>query len=209
QLYNYEQYMDDLHNLLNHIDLHEPESVDWLGVSLGGLLGMRMAGAKDSPVKRLIVNEVGPIVPKEALDFIYAVISQEYHFDTIADLEKRMRETRGKSWGPVTDEQWHHMAEHNARGTDDGRVTYAYDPKIAVIFENSPIGGEDLWAYWDKISCPTMVIQGADSLLMTDEILSDMRERGPEFDLTVFEGCGHVPSLMAPNQIEIIRSWLD
>jgi len=207
-LYNYDQYMRDLHELLSHLGLQKPNSVDWLGVSLGGLLGMRMASLENTPVKRFIINDVGPTVPQNALDFIYQVISKRYAFDTIADLEQRMRATRGLSWGPVTDEQWAHMAEHNARGLDDGRVTYAYDPAIAVVFENAPIGDVDLWGNWNAISCPVMLIQGADSLILTNEIIEDMRQSGPDFDLTVFEGCGHVPSLMAPNQIEIIREWL-
>ena len=207
-LYNYDQYMQDLHELLAHLNLQAPGSVDWLGVSLGGLLGMRMAGMENSPVKRLIVNDVGPVVPQAALDFIYDVISQDYAFDTIADLETRMRATRGLSWGPVTDEQWKHMAEHNARGRDDGRITYAYDPQIAVVFETAPIGDTDLWDHWAEITCPVMVIQGAESLLLTKDILEDMKARGPAFDLTVFEGCGHVPSLMAPDQIKIVRTWL-
>jgi len=206
-LYNYDQYMRDLHELLVHLDLQAPESVDWLGVSLGGLLGIRLAALEHSPIKRLIINDVGPTVPQAALDFIYQVISQEYHFDTVKDLEQRMRATRGLTWGPVSDAQWHHMAEHNARATDDGRITYAYDPQIARIFENAPIGDVDLWESWQQITCPAMVIQGADSLLLTDDILDRMEELR-EFDLTVFEDCGHVPSLMAPDQIKAVRKWL-
>lgn len=208
-LYNYDQYMKDLHELLVDLNLEAPGSVDWLGVSLGGLLGIRMASMENSPVKRLMVNDVGPSVPKEALDFIFGVISQDYAFDTVSDLEARMRETRGKTWGPVTDEQWHHMAEHNARGRDDGRITYAYDPKIGVVFEHSPIGDVDLWGQWAQIKCPTMLIHGADSTLLTEDIIERMRQNGPDFDLVTFDGCGHVPSLMAPNQIEILRSWLN
>ncbi len=207
-LYNYDQYAQDLHELLAHLDLQAPDSIDWLGVSLGGLLGMRFAGMEHSPVKRLIINDVGPTVSQSALDFIYQVISQRYVFDTVMDLEQRMRATRGLTWGPVTDTQWHHMAEHNARATDDGRITYAYDPQIAVTFEHSPIGDVDLWESWQNITCPTMLIHGADSMLLTNDIIEEMRKSGPEFELTVFKGCGHVPSLMAPDQIKVIRKWV-
>ncbi|MCB1650589.1 MAG: alpha/beta hydrolase, partial [Alphaproteobacteria bacterium] len=151
---------------------------------------------------------VGPEVPQAALDFIAQVISQIYTFDTIADLEARMRATRGLTWGPVTDEQWHHMAEHNARALDDGRITYAYDPRIADIFKTQPIGEIDLWDCWDEIESPVLVIQGDQSVLLTDQIIDKMRKKGPEFDLAVFEGCGHVPSLMAPSQIEVVQNWL-
>lgn len=206
--YNYEQYIQDLMTLLSHLGLTEPESVDWLGVSMGGLLGIQLAGMQESPIKRLILNDVGPEVPQEALDFIYKVIAKTYVFDTIGDMEQRMRETRGLTWGPVTDEQWHHMAEHNARATDDGRVTYSYDPQIAVVFEDAPIGEIDLWPYWDGISCPTLLIQGAKSLILPNSVIDKMDGRGPDCELVVFDDCGHVPSLMAPEHIEVIRSWL-
>ncbi len=208
--YNYLQYTHDLTALLAHLGFNEPGSVDWLGVSLGGLLGMRLAGMENSPIRRLILNDVGPVVPKAALDFIHQVISQTYKFDTIRDLEQRMRETRGLTWGPVTDEQWKHMAEHNARALDNGSITYAYDPEIAVVFEEHPIGDADIWQSWDNITCPVQLIQGKMSMLLTDEIIKETSTRGPgsNMDLTVFEDCGHVPSLMAPEQIKVVEAWL-
>lgn len=206
--YNYDQYIQDLHGLLAHLGLENPGSVDWLGVSLGGLLGFRLAALENTPIRRLIVNDVGPTVPKAALDFIHKVISQTYIFATIGDLEERLRMTRGLTWGPITDEQWAHMTKHNARALDDGQITYAYDPRIATVFDKEPTGDFDLWQCWDAIACPMLVIQGAQSLLLTDNIIKEMAQRGPDFDLVVFDGCGHVPSLMAPNQIEVIRKWL-
>jgi pimeloyl-ACP methyl ester carboxylesterase len=209
--YNYNQYCHDLTALLAHLGLSEPGSIDWLGVSLGGLLGIKLAGMENSPIRRLIINDVGPVVPQEALDFIHQVISQVYTFNTVKDLEQRMRETRGITWGPVTDEQWKHMAEHNARALEDGQITYAYDPEIAVVFEGEPIGDADLWTYWDRIVCPVLLIQGGKSMLLTDEIVEDMNIRGPgqDMDLVIFEDCGHVPSLMAPEHISVIEQWLD
>ncbi|MBX2834088.1 MAG: alpha/beta hydrolase [Micavibrio sp.] len=204
-LYNYDIYIADLIGLIAHFGF---KKVDWLGVSLGGLLGMCIAAEENTPIKRLILNDVGPEVPKAALDFIYNVIKQPYYFESIDELEKRMRATRGLTWGPVTDEQWTHMAKHNARETDDGRITYAYDPEIARIFETAPLGTLDMWECWDAIDCPTLVIQGKKSMLLTKKILKKMKKRGPEYDLLVFKGCGHVPSLMAPEQIEAVRGWL-
>jgi pimeloyl-ACP methyl ester carboxylesterase len=206
--YNYDQYVQDLNGLLDHLKMNEPGRVDWLGVSLGGLLGMRIAGVIGTPIRRIIINDVGPTVAKPALDFIYNVISQKYTFDTVKDLELRMRATRGLTWGPVTDEQWKHMAEHNARATDEGLITYAYDPNIAHVFKVAPIGDFDLWKSWDAMKVPVLLIQGAMSVLLTNDLIKDMEQSGPDFDLVIFEGCGHVPSLMAPDQIEVIRQWL-
>ncbi len=206
--YNYAQYIQDLTALLAHLGLGDPASVDWLGVSLGGLLGIYLAGIKDTPIRRMIINDVGPEVPKAALDFIHKVIAQTYIFDTVQDLEKRMRETRGLTWGPVTDDQWKHMTDHNARALDDGRITYAYDPKISVVFENEPIGDADLWPHWDEITCPVLLLQGKQSMILPKKIIKQMKKRGPEFDFHAFKGCGHVPSLMAPEQIAVVREWL-
>ena len=208
--YNYNQYSHDLMALLAHLNITEAGIVDWLGISLGGLLGIKLAGIENSPIRRLIINDVGPEVPQAALDFIHQVISQSYVFDTIKGLENRMRETRGLTWGPVTDEQWHHMAEHNARALEDGSITYSYDPEIAVIFEEEPIGAEDLWLNWDQIACPVLTIRGAQSVLLTKDILKEMKSRGPgpAMSIEIFKGCGHVPSLMAPKQIQAIQKWL-
>jgi pimeloyl-ACP methyl ester carboxylesterase len=205
--YNYDQYQRDLLGLLKHLNMDKPSCVDWLGVSLGGLLGIKMAATAGTSIGRLIINDVGPTVPKAALDFIHQVISKTYTFDTIAELELRMRSTRGLTWGPVTDEQWRHMAEHNARALDDGSITYAYDPNIAKVFESAPIGNVDLWLSWDEIKIPVLLIQGGMSMLLTREIIREMEKRGPDFELAIFEDCGHVPSLMAPEQIEVVRQW--
>jgi len=209
--YNYKQYCHDLMALLAHLDLAHPNSVDWLGISLGGLLGIKLAGMKDSPIARLILNDVGPEVPKSALDFIHMVIAQQYTFGTIEEVEQRMRQTRGLSWGPISDEQWHHMAAHNARALDDGTLTYGYDPAIAKIFEAEPTGDSDLWPFWSAITAPVQVIHGAQSLVLTSDIINQMREtyNGASFDLVQFADCGHVPSLMHPHQIEVVRKWFN
>lgn len=204
-LYNYETYIADLLALIKHLNVKE---VDWLGVSLGGLLGMCVAAMDESPIRRLIINDVGPEVPQKALDFIYDVIRVPYYFDTVQDLEARMRKTRGLTWGPLKAVHWHHMAEHNARACDDGRITYAYDAQIARIFESEPVGNADLWACWDAIKVPVFVIHGGFSVLLTKAILKKMEQRGPEYDLVRFHDCGHVPSLMRAKHIHEITRWL-
>jgi pimeloyl-ACP methyl ester carboxylesterase len=208
--YNYDQYTKDLKTLLTHIGIDGPDSVDWLGVSLGGLLGIKIAGERKTPIRRLILNDVGPEVPKAALDFIHSVISQHYRFSNIGELEKRMRETRGLTWGPVTDHQWKLMAEHNARALPDGSITYGYDPNIAQIFEKEPTGDKDLWPSWDRVQCPVMLIHGYKSVVLNKNIVAQMKTLGPgpEMHYVMFKDCGHVPSLMAPNQIQVIREWL-
>ena len=206
--YNYTQYIKDIFAVLKAEHLDRAGAVDWLGISLGGLLGFQIAAMENSPIRRLIANDIGPVVPQAALDFIHQVIKEPYYFDSVEALEVRMRATRGLTWGPVTDEQWTHMAEHNHRALEDGRFTYAYDPKIAVVFEHAPIGDIDMWEAWESIQCPTLIIHGNKSLLLTKKILKMMKKSGTAFDLITLKDCGHAPSLMAPKQIEMIETWL-
>lgn len=210
--YNYNQYIADLTALLAHLDITAEKSIDWIGVSLGGLLGLRMAALKGSPIDRLILNDIGPEVPQTALDFIAEYISKTYRFKNMGEMESFMRETRGATWGPITDEQWHAMAENNARATDDGFLTYAYDPQIAHVFNVEPIGDLDFWPLWDAITQECFVIRGADSVIFRKQTAEKMNESGPgalgRMNYIEFDGCGHVPSLMAPYQIDVIRNWL-
>lgn len=206
--YNLAQYCVDLAALLAHLGVYAPGSIDWIGNSLGGLLGIRLAGVPGNPIGRLILNDIGPTAPKAALDFIFQVVSQHYRFDTVKDLENRMRETRGLTYGPITDEQWRHMAEHSARPLEDGSITYGYDQRISEVFKFAPTGETDLWMAWDFIQSPMLVLQGKQSTILTDDVIAEMQSRGPKFDLHVFPGTGHIPSLMAPEQIEIVRRWM-
>jgi pimeloyl-ACP methyl ester carboxylesterase len=205
--YNLAQYCVDLAALLAHLQIQRP--IDWIGNSLGGLLGIRLAGVPFSPIGRLILNDIGPTAPKAALDFIFQVVSQHYRFATVKDLENRMRETRGLTYGPITDEQWHHMAEHSARPLEDGSITYGYDQRISVMFGQAPAGETDLWMAWDQIRCPTLILQGGKSMILPNDVVAEMQSRGPRSDLYVFPDCGHIPSLMAPEQIAVVRRWLN
>lgn len=216
--YNYDQYVTDINAVLSDLDLNKPKSIDWLGVSLGGLLGFMIAAEENSPIRRLIVNDVGPEVPQAALDFIYRVIKRTYTFNSLTDFENRLRATRGKFWGPMENMHWQHMAEHNHRTIKAGlifkkdKITYAYDPKISHIFKTAPTGSEDLWQSWKKIDCPILVLRGENSLLLTHEGLEKMLKNPPKnsaINTHTFADCGHVPSLMQDDQILVIQNWLE
>ena len=211
--YNYDQYISDLTALFAHLDISEEKSIDWIGVSLGGLLGMRLAALEGSPIRRIILNDVGPEIPQTALDFIAEYISKTYRFKNLNELETLMRETRGVTWGPMSDEQWHAMAENNARALPDGQLTYAYDPQIAHVFNGEPIGKLNFWPLWEAMQQDCLVIRGQSSVIFPAAVADKMAVKGPgalgRMNFVEIEGCGHVPSLMTEDQISIVKNWLN
>ena len=209
--YCYRQYLKDLTSLLSHIGVDAPNSIDFIGTSMGGLLGLRLATMKNSPIARLIMNDVGPEVPQEALEYIYEHLKLPYYFHSVHQLEKHMRDVRSANWGPITDEQWSYWAERNARALPDGRLTYNFDTNIMTMFRNEPLGESDLWACWEKLSCPSLVLRGKNSTVLTKETAVKMREiaHGRHATFHEIENCGHAPSLMAYDQIDYLIEWFN
>lgn len=197
-------YLSDLVALLAKLGVEE---VDWLGTSMGGILGMLLAAIPGSPVKRLIVNDVGPFLPRTALERIASYVGTVTEFADLAALEAYIREIHAP-FGPLTDAQWRHMVEHGHRVLDNGKVALAYDPAIGDNFRAGPLEDADMWAYWDAIKCPTLVIRGESSDLLRREDAEAMTRRGPKATLVEIPGCGHAPALMDAAQIAIVRDWL-
>ncbi len=179
----------------------------WVGTSMGGVLGMRIAALPRSPVRRLVVNDVGPLIPRAALERIAAYVGTDPRFKTFAELETCVRQISAP-FGPLTDAQWHHLTLHGAKQHDDGSWGMCYDPAIALPFRSGPLQDIDLWNYWDKIACPTLVLRGAKSDLLLRETAEQMQQRGPRARLVEFAGIGHAPMLMAQDQIAVVKEFL-
>ena len=197
-------YLSDLATLFAHLGVTE---VDWLGTSMGGILGMLMASMPGNPIKRLIINDVGPFLPKAALERIAGYTGKAPDFADIEALEAYLREVHAP-FGDLTDKQWRHMAETSALKSDGGKVALAYDPAIGDNFRTGSFEDIDLWAYWDAILCPVLVVRGENSDLLLREYAEEMTRRGPKAELTEIAGCGHAPALMAADQIAFVRDWL-
>jgi pimeloyl-ACP methyl ester carboxylesterase len=128
-------------------------------------------------------------------------------FEDVAALEAHLRQIHAP-FGPLSDAQWAHLAEHSARRREDGKIVLGYDPDIAAPFRTEPVEDVDLWPLYDAIACPTLVLRGAESDLLTEETAKRMTERGPKARLVAFAGVGHAPALMDPAQIETVTRWL-
>ncbi|MBK7791613.1 MAG: alpha/beta hydrolase [Betaproteobacteria bacterium] len=182
------------------------DTVDWIGTSMGGLLGMAMAAQPGSLIARLVVNDVGPVIEAEALARIATYVGLDPKFASLAEGERYIR-TVSAPFGALTDEQWHHLTASNVRERADGRWGLAYDPGIAVPFRAAP-APSDLWGLWDAIRCPTLLLRGAESDLLSAATAAAMRSRGPRPAVIEFPGVGHAPMLLDATQIAPVVAFL-
>lgn len=201
--YGYPLYLSDMTALIARTGA---DNVDWVGTSMGGLIGMMLAAQPGSPIRRLVVNDVGPFVPKSALERIGLYVGKAPRFDSIEALEQYVRAVSAP-FGPLTDAQWHHLAVHSSRRCSDGSFEMAYDRAIATPFSGA-LQDVALWPFWDAIQCPTLVLRGRDSDLLLHDTAQEMTRRGPRARLVEFAGIGHAPMLMAQDQIDVVREFL-
>jgi pimeloyl-ACP methyl ester carboxylesterase len=200
--YTYAQYQADMNALLARLDV---ERVHWIGTSMGGLTGMFLAGLPGTPIASLLLNDVGPFVPKKALQRIANYLG-DTRFSSPQELERHLR-TVLAPFGPLADEDWAQLVRHGHRVLPDGTLALAYDPAIADNVKKE-IADVTLWPFWDKVSCPTLVFRGGESDLLSAETALEMTNRGPRARVVTFPGVGHAPALMAEDQIEIVAEWL-
>jgi pimeloyl-ACP methyl ester carboxylesterase len=203
QAYAVPAYAAHLAHFLERLSL---PSVDWVGTSMGGLVGMFVAAAGGTPIRRLILNDIGPFVPSEALRQIRSYLGLELRFATLGALEAHLR-TIHAPFGPLTDAQWRHLAQHGARPSEGGWVL-GYDPAIRIPFQDAADDDLALWEVWDAIRAPTLVLHGADSILLTPRTTTEMMSRGPTTAVIDYPNVGHAPALMSSDQIADIERWL-
>jgi pimeloyl-ACP methyl ester carboxylesterase len=205
--YNFPFYLGVLAALFARLDV---PAIDWVGTSMGGLLGMLFAAQPKSPVRRLVLNDIGPAIAEAGLDRIGGYLGSDPAFADRRELEAYLRQVHA-AFGPLTDAQWQHLAAHSGRRRSDGRLGLAYDPKIGEAFRRdreTAAEEVDLWAYYDRIRTPTLVLRGARSDLLGAADAALMQRRGPKARLVEFAGVGHAPALMADDQIAVIRDFL-
>ncbi len=202
--YTYPLYLSDLATLIARIDA---ERIDWVGTSMGGLIGILLAGYPGTPIQKMVINDIGPRIPVAGLRRVATYVGQVVTYDSIEQMERFMR-TIAAPFGRLTDEQWRHMTFHSARQLEDGRYAMAYDPGIAENFKTLDLKDVDLWPTWDRIHGPILVLRGAFSDVLDHADAIAMTERGPKATLIELPGMGHAPALMADDQIAVVRDWL-
>lgn len=203
--YHFPQFLADLNALLARLGATE---VDWVGTSMGGLLGMLLAGQPNSPIRRLVMNDVGAFLPMPALRKIARGLDAPAHFASLEAVEAHLRETR-EGWGPLTAAQWRAMARHNARPAGEGFRLH-YDPAIAKSMGAMPMmPGLFFWDAWQRVQCPVLLLRGEHSEVFPRIVADSMLLRHPHARLEEVPGCAHAPSLSAKSQIGRVRGFLD
>jgi len=181
--------------------------VRWVGTSMGGAIGtVAAATTLKGRISHLLLNDNGPALAAAAIERIKAYAGNPPQFDTLTEFEEFLR-TVYKPYGWQSDAQWRRMAETSARRLPNGNITPHYDPAMVRQFIVHP-QDYDLWEAYDTLTMPTMVMRGIDSDLLLQDTAEEMTRRGPRARLEVIPGCGHAPALNVPEQIGLVRDFL-
>jgi pimeloyl-ACP methyl ester carboxylesterase len=214
--YQIPQYAGDMVALINQL---QPKTLDWVGTSMGGLIGMVICGQPELPlpvkVRKLVLNDVGPSLEWSAIQRIGQYIGKTGQFDSVQQAADAMWAI-SSSFGPHTPAQWLALSQAMVKpittGTGTG-FTLHYDPALAIPFnaateESTKQGEAMLWALYDNIKSQTLITRGSQSDLLSGTTARAMTERGPKAQLVEFEGVGHAPTFVAMNQVKVVVEFI-
>lgn len=206
--YHLGQYVADIVTLIARLDVAQ---VDWLGTSMGGLIGIALAGLAQSPVGRLILNDVGPRLELSGLQRIGAYVGQPVRFANLPQATAYLRSI-GSGFGLRDDAHWSELAANSVRPDGDGLVLH-YDSAIglplrALTAQSVAAGEKLLWERYDAIARPTLLLRGEHSDLLSADAAREMQQRGPRPACVVVPGVGHAPMFFDAEQIAIVREFL-
>ena len=215
--YQIPHYAADMLALLAQLHAQAPmSSLDWVGTSMGGLIGLVLCGQPGLPlpvpVRKLVLNDVGPAIQWQALVRIGTYLGNTGRFDSVRQAADAMWAI-STSFGPHTPEQWLALSTPMVKPLPDGGFTLHYDPAIALPFrsvtaESAAQGEAALWAMYDAVAARTLLLRGAQSDLLAPETAAQMTQRGPRAELVEFAGVGHAPTLVAADQVAAVRNFL-
>jgi pimeloyl-ACP methyl ester carboxylesterase len=210
-LYVIPQYVADMVTLIARVTAGD-EGVAWFGTSMGGLIGIALASLPDSPIRRMVLNDIGPVLDPVALARIGDYIGQAIRFATFAEGAAYVRMV-STPFGPHSDAQWDKLARDVLVQQPDGQWALHYDLGLAQPFKAmtpAKVAQDEarLWAAYDAIRCPTLLVRGEHSDLLSRATAEEMTRRGPKPALREIAGVGHAPTFLQPEQIAIAREFL-
>ncbi|MEH6577982.1 MAG: alpha/beta hydrolase [Amphritea sp.] len=201
--YELPQYLNDMTALLARLNV---DQVDWIGTSMGGIIGMCLAALPNSPIRSLVINDIGCFIPKESLQRIGQYLGDQ-RFASLEEVEAYMRKTY-TAYAGLSDQQWQHLAQHGHRLEADGELALHYDPSLAEATRQVQHEDIDLWPIWQQIHCPQMLVWAEQSDVLTADTVARMQQLNPSLELHSIPGIGHAPSLMETAQVNAVVQWL-
>lgn len=204
--YHYLTYLSDMQHLLASLGL---KRVHWVGTSMGGIIGMMMAGALPGLIQSMTLNDIGCLIPAAGLKRIFSYAGVNTSFPDRASAESALR-TNMATFGITDEAHWRHIFEHSLLAGPDGMIRMAYDPLITSGFPKpDAVADVNLWAAWDAVKpLPTLLLRGEHSDILTRETALQMREMHPSLTLHEIPATGHAPMLMQGEQIKLLADWL-
>lgn len=202
--YNFKTYQNDLMMMIARMGA---DQVDFIGSSMGGLLGISLAALPGSPIRRLVLNDVGPFVSADFSRTVKAYIESQPVFDDLAGATAHMKEAH-KGRGEMDEDEWTQLAQDSIKERGDGKWVVKFDPKLAIGLVDT--GRDiDLWDSFKKIKADIFVVHGARSMILTPDLIKEMQRLQPGMRVETVERAGHAPSLSHENQITAVQSFLD
>ena len=213
--YQFPQYASDMAVLIQSLNSQHPiERLDWVGTSMGGVIGMLLASKEmPVPIRNLVLNDIGPPVSWKSIQFMQTYVGEVGRFASVQDAANAMWQV-SKSFGPHTTAEWLALSQHMVKRLDDGAYCLHYDPQLRVpiraVTEDAAKAGEaTLWQIYDAVRCKTLLIHGAQSELLSVDAVKAMTQRGPRVQVATVEGVGHAPTLTHQDQIDIVLAFLE
>ncbi len=203
--YGIPQYVADMVTLIARLNV---DSVHWVGTSMGGLIGMALAAQECTPLRKLVLNDVGPLITVESLQRIATYVGTDPQWASFNEALAYVK-LISAPFGQLSEAQWHHLTETSIVQRADGRWAFRYDPRIAEPFKAAFVDKDiDLWPIYAGITCPTLVVRGAESDLLTRDTWQQMGACGPQAQLAEIPGVGHAPMFQSDEQIAVVRDFL-
>lgn len=204
--YSTQTYISDITILLAQLGVTE---IDYIGTSMGGIIGMAMAAMQNSPIKKLVLNDIGPFVDTKALQRIidYGKKGSEWSFATLGDVEAYLKETYS-SFAQLRSEQWRHLAVCGVWQNPNKQYQLAYDSKIIENVILAAQNNAPQWELWSKVQCPVLLLHASLSDVLSEDTVVKMQQLHTTLKTINISGFGHPVSLMKEDEIKLVKQWL-
>lgn len=203
--YNLVNYALHIVHLLQELKI---QRVDWVGSSLGGMIGFVVNSIQPGLIQKLVLNDVGPLLPQVALQRIGAYVGLDPRFASPGEALEFFK----KNFTPMNiqnETHWQHLLTHSLRPAENGTFRLHYDPGIAEPFKLIADKGDlELWSLWEDVKCPVLVLHGLKSDILTSAIVQKMKNTHQRTESVEYPDIGHLPSLMEDGQITTVEQWL-